>query len=179
MKLNLLENLKPHQIVRFSNVVTTDTVTVIIKLIKDSRYVPEVRYSIEDLFTNIPEKDYMSEIKRLYEYVRDNMRYTRDISNIEYVKTPYRHIKDIEERGLTFGDCDDHTVLLGALLFNAGYTIRIVITKNTPNATGFHHIYLHVNIPMTSGWICLDATIKNKDMGYEASYLEREIYEVS
>jgi len=177
MKISLLNDLKQNEAVVYRNVVTSDTVRAIITLINNSRYVPLVRETAEDIIRAISEKNWNDEITAIYEWVKNNMRYTRDYSNVEYIKTPERHLRDIAERGLAFGDCDDHVTLLGSLLYAVGYVTRIVIIQSKGNTEGgYNHIYLYVNIPQTNNWVSLDATAKDKPFGWESDFIKRKVF---
>ena len=155
------------------------TVSAIIQLIKSSKHELLVRQKTEQILSGIPERNWKAEINQIYGYVKTNIRYMQDIDNVETVKTPRKMIEEIINRGQSFGDCDDHTLLLGALLVNAGYQIQISIIVSTWNTTNdYNHIYLLVNIPMTSQWLALDATAKSEPIGFEPAYRIRRLFSV-
>src|SRR5262249_17890933 len=54
-------------------------------------------------------KDRFGEVCALFDWVRSNIRYTRDIFQVELLHTARRMIE------LKAGDCDDMTILLGAM----------------------------------------------------------------
>ena len=151
----------------------------IIALIRDSKKIPAIREVAEDVIQNVTERNWLEEIKALFNYVKANIRYTQDIENVEMVKTPLKHITDIRDRGITYGDCDDATALLGALLVSVGYVVKVVIIKSEKNKeNSFNHIYLYAQVPHSNTWISLDATAKDKPFGFETTYRERKTYEV-
>jgi transglutaminase-like putative cysteine protease len=171
--------LKAGQTAIFKGATTEQSVQAIITLIRESKQVPIVRETAENIISAVPERSWRAEMNALFNYVRANLRYTQDIENVETVKTPLRHLTDIKQRGIAYGDCDDATVLLGALLVNAGYSVRVVIIKSDRNTSGeYNHIYLYAKIPNTDAWVCLDATAKDKPFGFECNYKQRKIYEV-
>jgi len=173
------DKLKAGESAFFKGANTEQSVQAIIRLIRESKQIPEVRKVSEDTILGVPERDWRAEMKALYNYVKENMRYTQDPENLEMVKTPLRHVTDIKERGITYGDCDDATVLLGALLVNAGYVIKVVIVKSEWNpGDSYNHIYLYAQVPNTQAWVSLDATAKNQPFGFEGKYRERKTYEV-
>lgn len=65
--------------------------------------------------------DYNSEIVAVYRWVCRNIRYVRDINNVEFVMSPQ---KIVEARA---GDCDDMACLLSALLQAIGNECRFVV----------------------------------------------------
>ena len=96
-------------------------------------------------------KDYLGEIKALFEWVQQNIRYTKDPYRVEVLHTPRRMLE------LRAGDCDDMTILLGAMLESIGHPIRFVIVgPDISRPKVFSHIYLEVKYK--NKWIPLDAT---------------------
>lgn len=176
---NLLNNLLPNKTAVIKNAYTQDAVDAIKILIADSVYKPGVRETAESILAEIPQKNWREEMRAIYNYVRDNIRYTQDIDGVETIKTPQLMIAEIRNRGMSYGDCDDHTVLLGALLKNAGYSVRLAIMRSLWNkAGGYNHIYLQAGVPMTNQWVALDATAKQKPFGWQPEFLEQRLYPV-
>jgi transglutaminase-like putative cysteine protease len=99
-----------------------------------------------------PPKDRWAEVCALFHWVRGNVRYTRDIFRTELLHTARRMIE------LRAGDCDDMTILLGAMLISTGHPVRLALTGFRPNKPHrYSHIYPEVHVKGT--WIALDATI--------------------
>jgi transglutaminase-like putative cysteine protease len=97
-------------------------------------------------------KDRWGEVCALFNWVRSNIRYTRDILRVELLHTPRRMLE------LQAGDCDDMTILLGAMLLATGHPVRLVLAgfrRHKPHA--YTHIYPEVNV--RGKWIALDATM--------------------
>lgn len=109
--------------------------------------------AIDILFEKgIRAKDYLGEIKALFEWVQQNVRYTKDPFRLEVLHSARRILE------LRAGDCDDMTILLGAMLESIGHPIRLVIVGPTPVRPDlFSHIYLEVYLK--GRWIALDATM--------------------
>jgi hypothetical protein len=109
--------------------------------------------AIDILFEKgIRAKDYLGEIKALFEWVQQNVRYTKDPFRLEVLHSARRILE------LKAGDCDDMTILLGAMLESIGHPIRLVIVGPTPLRPDlFSHIYLEVYYK--GRWIPLDATM--------------------
>jgi transglutaminase-like putative cysteine protease len=97
-------------------------------------------------------KDYLGEIKALFEWVQRHVRYTRDPSRVEVLHSARRMLE------LRAGDCDDMSIVLGAMLEAIGHAVRIVITgSNAARPDVFTHIYIEV---LHRGrWLALDATM--------------------
>lgn len=104
----------------------------------------------------VPGKDFHGEIDRIYRWVRDNIRYTRDVRGVETVQTPEKTLQYKQ------GDCDDQVTLLSALLESVGVRTRFKAVGFRPGH--FQHVYLEA----TNGgkWIALDPT-ESVEAGWE------------
>lgn len=110
----------------------------------------------------IAERDYWREVKAVFNWMRANVRYIRDMATIDTFALAMR---TIEAHG---GDCDDYTIALGALLMSIGYTVRMK-TIQTKDADDWNHIYLEVGLPpgKATRWKALDASVA-QPAGWEA-----------
>lgn len=109
-----------------------------------------------------PEKDWEKELVALFNWIRANVRYTRDPSNTDLFSAPEQTLL------MKAGDCDDYTSVLGALLMSSGQLVRARVIQTT-DAPSFNHIYLLTN-PAGDGkgkWVPLDASVA-KPAGWEA-----------
>lgn len=98
-------------------------------------------------------KDYVGEIKALFEWVQRNVRYTRDPCRVEVLHLPRRML------ALRAGDCDDMSILLGAMLEAIGHSVRVVLTGSNPLApTTFTHIYIEAQSREPCGATVLPAS---------------------
>jgi transglutaminase-like putative cysteine protease len=118
----------------------------------------------------VPAKDRWGEVCALFDWVRRNVRYTRDIFRVELLHTPRRMLE------LRAGDCDDMTILLGAMLIATGHPVRLALTgfrRNKPHV--YSHIYPEVSIG--GKWIALDATME-RPIGWAPPALWKRICEL-
>lgn len=100
----------------------------------------------------VPAKDYLGEIDALFRWVQRHVRYTKDPFRIEVLHSARRMLE------LKAGDCDDMTIVLGALIKSIGHPVRIVLTGPDPLRPDlFSHIYLEAR--HHDQWIPLDATM--------------------
>jgi transglutaminase-like putative cysteine protease len=100
----------------------------------------------------IPAKDYLGEIRALFEWVQGNVRYTKDPFRLEVLHSARRMLE------LRAGDCDDVAILLGAMLEAVGHPVRLALTGPNPlRPRFFTHVYLEVH--HRGRWIPLDATM--------------------
>ena len=97
-------------------------------------------------------KDYLGEIRALFEWVQANIRYTKDPFRLEMLHAPRRMLE------LRAGDCDDVAILLGAMLEGIGHPVRLVLTGPDPlRPRLFSHVYVEAH--HRGRWIPLDATM--------------------
>ena len=120
----------------------------------------------------VPGKHYRSEIDRIFIWVRDHVRYTRDVRGVETVQTPEKTL-DYKQ-----GDCDDQVTLLAALLESIGIRTRFKAVGFRPGH--FQHVYLQAfdDEKPPGQWIGLDPT-EQVQIGWEppnpASVMTEEI----
>ena len=133
---------------------TLVTVDHVIDLIKGGAKDFQVRQTAIAILRqkDVRPKDYLGEIKALFEWVQRHVRYTRDPCRVEVLHSP-RRMLDVRA-----GDCDDMSILLGAMLEAIGHAVRLVLTGSDPAAPDtFTHIYIEV---LYKGrWVPLDTTM--------------------
>lgn len=116
-----------------------------------------IRTAALDLVRGLPPKQWLSEVRALFEFARDAIRYTRDIKGVETLQTPVATLE------LEAGDCDDKSTLLAAMLEAIGHPTRFV-------AVGFvsPYAYSHVYVETRVGrnWIALDPTVATARVGW-------------
>ncbi len=112
-------------------------------------------------------KDYLGEIKVLFEWVQQNVRYTKDPFRVEVLHSARRLLE------LRAGDCDDFTILLGSMLEAIGHPVRLVVTGPDPlRPKLFSHIY--VEAFHQGRWVALDATMPYP-MGWEPRTVVKQV----
>lgn len=100
------------------------------------------------LTAGLKQKDFRGEIDRLFSYVRDNIRYVKDINGTETV----HDVPHILAQGA--GDCDDKSILLASLLESIGHPTRFVAIGEQPGS--YCHVFVETRIG--KGWIPLETT---------------------
>lgn len=93
-------------------------------------------------------KDYAGEAEALWQFVRDNVTYRRDIEGVESVQTPDRTLE------LASGDCDDQSVLSATLARTLGFPVRFVAAGI--GGSDLEHVWPEVRIG--DSWFALDTT---------------------
>jgi len=118
------------------------------RLAREGKKSLPVRLAALQLVESLPQRDWPAEVLALFEFVRDRIRYVRDVRGVETLQQP--------ERTLTFrqGDCDDKSILLAALLQSIGHPARFHAVALTPGK--FSHVY--VDTLIGGKWVGLETT---------------------
>lgn len=116
-------------------------------------------------------KDYLGEIKALFEWVQQNVRYTKDAFRLEILHSARRMLE------LRAGDCDDMSILLGAMLEAIGHPVRLVIVgPDFLRPDLFTHVYIEVY--HKGRWIPLDATMPYP-MGWAPQVFNKKVIPIN
>lgn len=136
------------------------TLHIMRDLVRRFKIDPEIRQAAVSTIFLTPEKNGASEVEAIFNFVRDNIRYLRDISGIETLATPDKTLL------CRIGDCDDQTVLLSAMLESVGYATRFVAAGYIAS-DAVEHVYLQVFID--GEWVDADPT-EHYPLGYAPPY---------
>lgn len=117
--------------------------------------------------------DFLSEAKAIAEFVRDNVRYVRDIEGVEQLHNPLYMIKQVSA-GTAQGDCDDMSLLLATLLLSVGHSPYFAIVRYRDVAGPFNHIYVTEYEknwgPKKKKRLVMDTIMKDREIGFEVPY---------
>jgi hypothetical protein len=117
--------------------------------LSDSSFIRQAK----DIVRGVPAYDEMGEVQAVYNWIQRNIRFTKDPLTKETLYPPQELLK------IRSGDCDDISMLLGAMLLALGYPARLVtIAANASDPNEFSHVYVEAEIPPGSGnWVAADA----------------------
>lgn len=102
---------------------------------------PGVRAAAERIVTTRINNDVRRWMNTLTEWVRNHLTYVMDPDGAEYFQSPLVLLNRIFSGQNAYGDCDDHVLLLGALLVSVGIPV-VVNGVKLPGATHFNHVIL-------------------------------------
>jgi transglutaminase-like putative cysteine protease len=131
------------------------TLRIMRAMTRNGRKHPVVRLAAQSLVADLPAKDLGLEVRRIHAFVRDDIRYVRDIRGVETVHAPEVTLR------LGSGDCDDKAVLAAALLESIGHRTRFMAVGFGPGQLshvmpevqlGPHWVPLEVTEPVPPGW---------------------------
>jgi len=115
---------------------------------------PSIRAKAVNLVQNLPQKDRLGEIRALFDFVQNEIRYVRDIHNVETL-----HYAD-QVMAQASGDCDDKAILLASLLEAIGHPARFLAVGFRPGE--FSHVIVETQIwsprQKQNVWLSLDPT---------------------
>jgi Transglutaminase-like superfamily len=99
------------------------TLKLMVSIARKTRTSLPVRTLAQQLVQNCPQQDDACEATALHSFVRDSIRYVRDIRDTETVQFPEQTLQ------LGSGDCDDKSLLLSALAESIGFATRFCAVR--------------------------------------------------
>lgn len=127
-----------------------ETLDAMRAIVREWRVRPEIRSLAESLIAGVPEKEFGLEAAALHAWVRDSIRYTQDVNEVETLKTPDVLLASRQ------GDCDDKAILLAALLESIGHPARFVAIAFEPDQ--FEHVYVETRVGPAWNWVAAETT---------------------
>lgn len=126
------------------------TLKLMKQLALEGRKKDNVRELSLDLIKDLPQKSYVDEIRRIFEFVQSQIRYVRDPDGLETIHDTDAILK------LRQGDCDDKCILLAAMLKSIGVKpVRFVaLAFNKP----YHYEHVLVQTKIGENWVSLECT---------------------
>lgn len=124
------------------------TLSLMVKLAREGRKSYPVRRLAENLTTGLRQKDFVGEVREIHQYVKNHIRYCKDIRGTETLATPEKTLENM------IGDCDDKALLASALLESIGHPTRFVALGKKPGQ--FTHVIVETKIGKR--WIPVETT---------------------
>ena len=147
-----------------------NTVTKMKDIISQSSKNPYVREWARKIVSRVEVNDKKGEASTIFDFVRDNVRYTKDPMGFEYMQTPPTVLEDIRlyqagQGDRPAGDCDDMTLLSLSLLKSIGFPVAIKVVS-FHNHKKFSHVYGLAQVGYE--WIPIDCVRPDQHMGWES-----------
>jgi hypothetical protein len=118
---------------------------------------PSIIRLATDIVRSVPAFDDYSEANALYNWVRQNIRFTKDPVGKEKLYPPTELLK------IRAGDCDDISMLLGTLLMAVGYPARLMTVAAAGSDDQFSHVYVEGNVG--GNWVAMDPARSDSQFG--------------
>lgn len=127
---------------------TKATLNLMRQLVRQGKKSPVVRQLAVELTQGLQQKDWLGEISAIHTFVRDRIRYTRDIRGVETLHTVERILANAA------GDCDDKSILVASLLEALGHPTRFIAIGFKPGT--FSHVYPETLVG--NKWLAVETT---------------------
>src|SRR5271155_3020216 len=124
-------------------------------LVNEALTDPSILRQAKNIVRSVPAFDDYSEAQALYNWVRANIRFTKDPVDKETLYPPSEMLQ------IRSGDCDDISMLLGTLLMAVGYPARLMTVA--ANGDEFSHVYVEGQI--NGQWIPMDPARSDSQFG--------------
>jgi len=119
---------------------------------------PQVRAAAEAVLRSTRDNDLAAHARALLAWVKERVKYLPDPDGAEWIVSPLVQLDRIAAEGFSYGDCDDHVLLLGALLQSIGIPATVHAVKIRPSDPWFNHVILSARLP--SGDVDMDPCAK-------------------
>lgn len=146
---------------------TLKTLEIMRRVVLSGKKSLPVRHTALFIVDGLYQKDYLGEIKAIHKFVRDCIRYTRDIRGVETVQIPELTLR------IKKGDCDDKAILIASLLESIGHKTRFEAIGFIPGR--FSHVY--VSTLLNGKWIPLETT-EPVPMGWLPKFKHKIVLEI-
>lgn len=140
---------------------TIQTLAPMVRLVQSSVYDLELRAFANSLVEKLKGHDFDGEIRTVFEFVRDRVRYVADPVSVELVQSPRLSLQ------LLTGDCDDKCVLLNSLLAVLGHSVLFNVVSY--DGESFGHVFCSAYSKSLRGWVSIDATNEKAFVGWKTS----------
>lgn len=114
-------------------------------------YLP-LRQLALSIVQNLPGKDWPREVAALHSWVKKNIRYVRDVHNVETVSTIPAMLS---MRPFMQGDCDDQATFMAALVESLGHPARFVAAGRSPG----HYNHVWSETLVNGRWVGMETTM--------------------
>lgn len=170
-----LKSSKPPRRYKFKSDNIDDRISWIEYEIQVGKRNSDVRQIAADALKGVPPRQWDKSAKALFEWTRENVRYTLDPHGVELFQSAARSAQ------VGIGDCDDQSIMLSSLLQTVGIPVRLRVISLKGQKV-FQHIYVLAGLPPNrpTKWVPLDPS-RAEAAGWELPESERGLlrdYEV-
>lgn len=143
----------PPRVVDMPSPTPVQTLRLMARLANEAQLDPQLRLLWERICKGVRQKDYISEFAAVLNWVRQNIRYSRDPRTIEQVRTPQAVVRD------RTGDCDDMACLIATLVGLGGGISRYcagAFQRGPDGQPALAHVWAEALDDKNGAWIVLD-----------------------
>lgn len=158
------------------------TVDFMKKIAREKANHPLVRQTVIKILNEARTKshNHVDEAKAIGTWVQQNVQYMKDPDGVELLQDPVYIITQAQS-GQARGDCDDMALLIATFLIAAGIKPYFKVVRWKSNNGNYNHIYVAVkegNYKEPLQWVCLDAIVKDQEMGFELPSMSGKLIEI-
>lgn len=117
---------------------------------------PSIRMLAQQITRGLKSHDELAEVTALQHFVRDRIRYVKDVDGVETLQAPPYTLK------MQSGDCDDKAILLATLLGSVGYPAQFIALGF--NGRDFTHVLTAVKLG--TRFIPLETIVNGAEPGW-------------
>ena len=142
-----------------------DRIEKMMRVIEVGKRDPRIRERVAKIVRQVPERNDMAELNAVFTDIREKVRFTNDIHNIELFQDP------TTTYNLQIGDCDDYVIALASMLANIGFPVKIKLSaddRDRQNVPLWNHVWLQAGIKSKENpteWVDVDASV-DKPLGW-------------
>jgi hypothetical protein len=152
----------------------------IAKMIEKGSIDPDVRRVALKIVADCEGKDDLCELQAIFDavkhgtdkvpFLRNGVRYVSDPRAADFYTGANRMLSECAH-GACAGDCDDHTILVGALCASLGFKVGARAWGPSPRTDLYQHVYCVVWMPKRGPWNAksitgMDTTVKDSFVGW-------------
>ena len=140
---------------------------------------PKIIEFTSSLIRNVTERDQAAEAKKIFKFVRNNIRYVKDPYALETIFSPDK-ILGLEKnstgewllKGRMSGDCDCMCCVVASMFQTIGLPTRFVAIKTPTDTKNFSHVYVETKI--NNKWYAVDTIVK-KPFGWSYPFILQKL----
>ena len=145
---------------------TLETLKVMQQMVKRYKTFVPLRQLALRIIEDVPgRKNFVAQVQRIQDYVRNNIQYVKDVSGVETIQTPDVTVKN------RAGDCDDQSVLVATLLESIGHPTRFVAVA-TKTFGPFVHVFTETRLGRR--WVSVETT-EDWPIGFQPDIIKRRM----
>ena len=127
---------------------------------------PTVRQLALQITHGLDSRDKAGQISAVLDWVKSNIDFRG-----EYKETLQSPVVTLQLKG---GDCDDHSMVIAALLKSIGFRARFTtVASDEEDPKQFTHVFAEVFDPVAQQWTALDSTVKRSYPGWRPENVYR------
>lgn len=127
---------------------TLATLKLMRELVRQGKKTLPIRSLAVELVRGNAQKDWLGEVRSIQEFVRDRIRYVKDVVDVETLQTPDKTLL------IGSGDCDDKSVLAASLLEAIGHPTRFVAVS----FDGLEYVHVYPETLVGRAWLSVETT---------------------